>query len=358
MIYLDHASHTPACAKVLAEFCRVEQKYTANPQSAHDLGKAAKAKLIKLTEDIATLLGAKPEEVLFTSGATEANNIAISTLAHAGRHIGKHIITNALEHPSVSAPIADLQNQGYEIEMADILPNGTVDLNGIRALLRPDTVLLTVPWIDSELGAIQPVQELLSLLKDYPNCRLHVDAAQAAGKFPVSFSTIDTLSISPHKFNGVCGIGVLLSKEAIKPSGTPPLALVASTYTALKLALQKEADTINHVKHLRNHVIESLKGKVHINSPLEGSPYILNLSISGFSIKGVDFQSALNKHGICVSVKSACSVPGTLSRPVFAVSRNKKNALASWRISFSHLTTMAEVETFVETFNLLYKELQ
>ena len=368
MIYLDHASHTPADPEVLAEFCRVEGQFMANPMAAHSAGQAAWAELERLTSSAAGLLSAKPSELIWTSGASEANNLAIKGIARAYRHTGRHIISTCLEHPSVSGPLAALKDQGYEIELADIRENATVDLKHIAALLRRDTILLCVVWADSELGAIQPISEITELLKKYPNCNLHVDAAQAAGKIPVSFDGIDTLCLSPHKFHGLCGSGILLKREAVilEPQihggmgasmlrgGTPALALAASSFRALEMAVINQADRYKKVESLNRHVSQALRNypNVRINSPNDGSPYILNLSVQG--IKGSDFQAALDKRGVCVSVKSACSAPGTPSRPVFAVSRDKKNAMSSWRIGFSHLTELAEVESFLGIFNECY----
>jgi len=148
------------------------------------------------------------------------------------------------------------------------------------------------------------------------------------------------LSFSPHKFYGICGIGGLLSSKVYDGhKGTPALALITSTCKALELTNYQPPEW-------RNIVIDALKDKLQINSPVEGSPYILNLS--AFGIKGTAFQEALSKRGICVSVKSACSAVGTLSRPVFAISRDRKRAMNSWRVSFSHLTTAEEIEKFIK----------
>ena len=374
MIYLDHTSHTKADPAVLEEFCKAEREFIANPMSAHKAGRAARAEFDKTTAATAGLLGAKPEEVIFTSGAAEANNLAIKGLTRAYRHVGKHIITNCLEHPSVSGPLATLREQGWEIELADIKSDGTVDLEHLAALLRRDTVLVSIPWVDSELGAIQPIEAIGKLLEKYPDCRFHVDAAQAVGKIFVSFSRtferVDTLSFSCHKFNGICGSGALLKRKGILldalisggvsttmfRSGTPALALAVSSCKALELAVNNQNKRLEKVRSLRYHVNKFLEQypRVRVNSPKEGSPYILNLSVQG--IKGIDFQEMLDKRGICVSVKSACSVPGTPSRPVFAVSRDKKNAVCSWRVGFSHWTKTEEVEGFLKAFDECYNE--
>jgi len=337
MIYLDYAAHTPVVPAVLDEFCRIEANLFASPMSSHKAGQAAKEEFEGVTKKIKKLLNANDAELIFTSGATEANRLAIMNLSP---HKGRHIITTCLEHPSVTSPLASLKNQGYEIELADILPDGTIDLENVSELLRDDTVLLTLPWIDSELGAIQPIQKIIKLLKSYPNCHFHVDAAQAVGKIPISFDGIDSLSFSPHKFYGICGIGGLLStKTYANHKGTPALALIASSCKALEIANYQPLKW-------RGIVIDALKDKFHINSSLEGSQYILNLSTP--DMKGTEFQAALSQRGIYVSVKSACSAVGTPSRPVLAISRDRKRAMNSWRASFSHLTTSEEIEKFIE----------
>ena len=250
MIYLDYAAHAPADPAVLERFCDMERRFPANPNSVHAAGKAARKEMARVTEQIAALTGASPAEVIFTSGATEANNLAIKGIAQASRHIGKHIISTPLEHSSVSGSLTALQERGWEIDLLSIGRDGTVDPEEVRELLRPDTVLVAICAVDSELGTIQPVNEIAALLADHPNCRLHVDATQAIGRIPVNFAGIDTLSFAPHKFGGICGSGVLLkrSRMPLEPqmnggasttlyrSGTPALGLAASSALALQLA--------------------------------------------------------------------------------------------------------------------------
>ena len=205
MIYLDYAAHAPADPAVLERFCDTERRFTANPNSVHAAGKAAREEMARVTEQIAALTGAAPSEVIFTSGATEANNLAIKGIAQASRHIGRHIISTPLEHSSVSGSLTALQERGWEIDLLSIGRDGRIDPEQVRELLRPDTVLVAVCAVDSELGTVQPVEEIAALLADRPNCRLHVDATQAVGRIPVSFSGIDTMGFAPHKFGGLCG---------------------------------------------------------------------------------------------------------------------------------------------------------
>ena len=252
MIYLDYAANHPAEPEVLARFCAVESAFPGNPNSAHPAGRAAKAELERVTASAAELLGAKPEEIIFTSGATEANNLAIKGLARASRHVGRHIISTALEHSSVSGSLTCLQEQGYEIDLVPIGRDGRVDPEEFRALLRPDTVLAAVTAVDSELGVIQPIPEMREILKNFPNCRLHVDATQAIGRIPFSFKGLDTMALAAHKFGGINGSGILVKRAdlVLEPqmhggvsatlyrSGTPALALDASTELALRMALE------------------------------------------------------------------------------------------------------------------------
>lgn len=371
MIYLDYSANTPASEAALNRFIETERKFFGNPNSNHAAGEAAREEMKKITESIAALLGAQPSEIIYTSGASESNNLAIKGIARSSRHAGKHIISTALEHSSVSGCLTFLQEQGYEIDLVDIQRDGTVSLEHLSELMRKDTVLVAVCAVDSELGTVQPIREIANIVKAYPQCRLHVDATQAVGKTELILDGVDTLSVSSHKFYGLNGCGLLFKRKEliIEPlihggasttiyrSGTPALSLAASTETALELTLSKQNENIAAVKRKNEFLRQALSAypKVRLNSPQNAVPHILNLSVEG--TKGKDFQKALNERGVCVSVKSACSVENTPSRAVFAVSRDRKNALASWRISLSHLTTQVELEEFLEIFEKCYKEL-
>ena len=371
MIYLDYSAHTPADPAVLAAFCQAEQAYIGNPNSTHPAGRAAREEMGRVTDSIAKMLGVEPEEIIYTSGASESNNLAIKGTVQASRHMGRHIISTALEHASVGGTLSALQQQGCEIDLVDIGRNGTVDLEQLRDLLREDTVLVSVCAVDSELGTVQPVREIAEIVKDFPKCRLHVDATQAVGKTELVLDGVDTMSIAPHKFYGLNGSGLLLKKKdlVIEPqihggssttiyrSGTPALALAVSAEKALQLALENCEKRSDYVRAMNDHLRKELAKypAVRINSPENAVPHILNLSVRG--VKGTAFQRALGLHGVCVSVKSACSAEGTPSKAVFAVSRDRKNALSSWRISLSHLTTWEELQEFLQIFDSCYKEL-
>ena len=372
MIYLDYSANTPVDEAVLQRFCEIERHCPGNANSHHQAGAAAKAAIDESTQSVARSLGVQPAEVIYTSGASEANNFALKSLAKLGRHVGKHIISTPLEHSSVSGSLTALQEQGYEIDLVDIKQDGTIDLDHLRELLRPDTVLVAVTAVDSELGVVQPVAEVAALLKEYPHCRLHVDATQAVGKLPLpAFDGIDTMSLTAHKFYGLNGIGVLVKRRglALEPlihggesttiyrSGTPTVALACSLALALDKAVTELPQRVERIRVLNTRLRTELSKypKVRINSPENAVPQILNLSVQ--NVKGTVFQRELDARGVCVSVKSACSSDGLPSRAVFAVSRDRRNALSSWRISLSHLTTDDEIAAFLQAFDACYHAL-
>ena len=158
MIYLDYSANTPADSRVLERFCEVERSCPGNANSRHQAGRDAKLVIDHATQSIAGLLSAQPAEVIYTSGASEANNFALKGLAKLSRHLGRHIISTPLEHSSVSGTLTALQEQGYEIDLVDIRRDGTIDLEHLKELLRPDTIAVAVTLVDSELGVVQPVK--------------------------------------------------------------------------------------------------------------------------------------------------------------------------------------------------------
>ena len=371
MLYFDYSATTPASESALSRFIETERIFIGNPNSHHNAGYAAKDEMNRITASVAASLGALPEEIIYTSGASEANNLAIKGLARAARHAGRHIISTPLEHSSVSGCLTALQEQGWEIDMLDIERDGKISLEHLEELMRKDTVLVSICAVDSELGTVQPICDAAKIVKKHPNCAFHVDATQAVGKIDLSFEGVDLITMSAHKFYGLKGSGILFKRKdlIIEPlihggvsttlyrSGTPALALAASTDAALKEALENMAENNKKAKELNTYLRgELLKyPKVRLNSPEGAVPHILNLSVAG--VRGGDFQKALDKYGVCVSVKSACSVENTPSRAVFAVSRDRKNALSSWRISLSHLTGKDEIDEFLKIFDKCCKEL-
>lgn len=378
MIYLDYSANTPVDPEVLDVYTKTALHFPGNPNSAHAAGREAAEEMERVTERIASELTSAnegsaqvlPEELIYTSGSSESNNLAVKGLAHAQRHKGRHIISTALEHSSLSGALTALKDQGWEIDLISVGRDGKIDLEELRSLLRKDTVLVAVSAVDSELGTKQPIREIAEILKDFPGTRLHVDATQAVGKTPLLFDGVDTLCFTPHKFYGLLGCGILYKRKGVilEPqinggvsttmyrSGTPDLAGAAALEKALAKAVSDYEERAGRVRELNARLRRALSAypSVSINSPDDAVPHILNISVKG--IKGDLFQQALDKKGVCISVKSACSVKGTPSKAVYAVCHDRRRAMESWRISLSHLTTDEEIDGFLQAFDSCLKD--
>lgn len=369
MIYLDYSANTPSCEEVLLSFLEAERNYPGNANSDHTPGRQAKAEMARITSSVADMLGVRANEVIFTSGSSESNNTAIFGItAHKNKG---HIITTKLEHASVSEPMRILEAGGFDVDYADIMPDGKVSPDSVEKLIRGDTVLVSVTAVDSELGTVQPIREISEVVKSHPGCVFHVDATQAVGKIPFSLDGVDISCCSPHKFYGICGVGIMIKKSHIRleplihggssttlyRSGTPALSLAASAEKALELANVHLTERYETGKRHNDELREFFKAydKVKINSPSDAIPHILNLSVDG--VKGTVFRRELDKYGVCVSVKSACSSDGMPSDAVLAICGDRRRALSSWRISLSHLTTTDEIEQFKEIFDRCYNAL-
>ena len=372
-MYLDYAANTPVDKEVLDVFNDTTLKYYANPNSTHKLGRIVKKEIEDITCSIIDKLKRNTNidedtTVIYTSGATESNNLAIKGVAAAYKENGKHIISTFLEHSSVSSPLTYLKELGYEIDILNITSNGQVDIEHLKSLMREDTILVSICNVDSELGNIQNVEEISKIVKEYPNCLLHVDATQAIGKVNVNLKNVDLISFAPHKFYGLNGFGALIKKEdvvleplinggsstTIYRSGTPIVGQVAALNKALELAFTNFSKRYEYVKKLNSKLREKLLKyqDVKINTLSEENPYILNLSVIG--VKAVKFKEKLEEYGVCISIKSACTVTITPSRIVMAMTHDKKRAISSWRISLSHLIKEEQIDKFLEIFDECY----
>ena len=180
MIYLDYSANTPVNPKVLDEFCTAEREYIGNPNSQHIAGTSAAEVMEKTDESISELLCADGYEIIYTSGASESNNLAIKGIAHAAGH--GHIISTVLEHESVRASLLFLEKEGYDVDCLEVKSDGKVNLDQLHSLMRDDTILVAVCAVDSELGTVQPIQQIAEIVHEYKDCALHVDATQAVGK--------------------------------------------------------------------------------------------------------------------------------------------------------------------------------
>ena len=371
MIYLDYSATTPVNEEVLKVFNKVCLEYPGNSNSLHSLGIKSKELEDYATEKIAKLLKVKPSEIIYTSGSSESNNTAIKGVCNKYKNRGNHIITTNLEHSSVIAPLNYLTKEGFAVDYVKIKDNGLVDIDNLKELLTDETILVSISIVDSEIGLRQNIDEIGKLLKEYPKCIFHVDCTQGIGKINIDFTNIDLASISAHKFYGLKGIGLLIKKEniVIEPlihggksttiyrSGTPPLPLIVSLMKALELIIPNIDKNYEYVTKLNNIIKDKLSTYelVHINSTENSIPYILNFSL--LKIKPETFIHALEEYNIFISTKSACSKSNTISSSVYALTKNEELSYQTLRISLSYLTTIEEVNKFLEVFDICYKRL-
>ena len=361
MIYLDYSATTPVNEEVLNTFDLVTRNYIGNPNSLHKLGTDAKKLIDAATKQIADILNVDSSEVIYTSGASEANNLAIKGICF--KHHGKHIITTELEHSSVSETVKYLETQlGYEVSYVKLDSNGLVDLDDLKGLIRDDTILVTIAAVNSEVGICQDIKAISKILKDYPKVYFHSDMTQAIGKLKVDLSYVDLASISGQKFYGMKGIGCLIKKRNItlEPlihggksttvfrSGTPALALIVSLSKALRLCYIDFDKKYNKVVELHDYLLEKLSLlDVDINSNDYCVPHIVNISLK--KIKSETMLHALEQDDIYISTQTACST-GNYSLAVYAVTKDKERASHSIRISLSYLTTKGEIDGFLKSF--------
>lgn len=370
MIYLDYAAATPVDSEVLDSFCDATKRYYANPNSSHKLGRKAKELIDNCTLNIANNLQVLPEEIIYTSGASEANNLAIKGICERYKTHGKHILISSLEHNSIVASATIMQEAGFDVELIPINKDGFVDINSLRKMIREDTILVSVCSVDSEVGLRQPIEEIGEVLKDYPNCIFHTDASQAMGKVSIDFTNVDLITITPHKFYGINGFGMLIKKRnvSLKPqinggksttvyrSGTPELANIVACDKALDIALSKREERYEYINKLSDKVKSKLKEykNVHLNNTENSIPHTINFSIKG--IKSLELQEKLESYDIYVSTKTSCCPIETPSKLIYALTKDKNLSSSSIRVSISHLTTEEEISEFLDVFDLIYKE--
>ena len=370
MVYLDYSATTPVDKRVLETFDKASLEFIGNPNSLHKLGVKSKELIDSSTEVIKKILNLKNSEVIYTSGSSESNNLAIKGICEKYQNRGKHIITTPFEHSSIYGPLNYLSELGYEVDFVNLDSDGRVDLNDLRSKLTDDTILVSVVAVNSEIGILQPIDEIKEIVKEHPKCFFHVDATQAIGKIKLDISDIDLVSFSAHKFFGIKGIGCLIKKDGISlnpqihggksttnyRSGTPTVALIASLAKALRLAYETIDKDYNHVLELNKYLKEKLQSysEVRINSNEYSIPHILNFSVLG--VKPETMLHALEEDGVYISTQSACST-GASSKAVLALTNDEKRANSSIRVSISKITTKEEIDKFMEVFDKCYKHL-
>lgn len=371
MIYLDYAATTPVNEEVLDSFCKVTREYIGNSNSLHKLGLEAKRIIDASTNQIADLLKIKAEEIIYTSGDSESNNMAIKGICLNYKNRGKHIITTALEHSSVIGPLSYLQTLGFEVDFVKITDDGLIDLDDLKKLLRKDTILVTITNVNSEVGVLEDINKIGEIIKENSNAFFHSDVTQSIGKIKLDLTNVDLISFSAQKIYGIKGIGCLIKKAGINlvplihggksttiyRGGTPSTGLIVSISKALRLAYLNMNSNYDYVCNLNKYLLDQLKNisSIHINSNKYSIPHIINISV--LNTKPETMQHALEQDNIYISTKTACSSTDNISASVYAVTKNKEYASHSIRISLSHLTTYDEIDKFVKSFKKKIEEL-
>lgn len=370
MLYLDYSATTPVDKELLDLYIDTCNSYIGNVNSLHELGKEARMKLQKSTLDIARQFDCCSGEIIFTSGASESNMMAILGTVRALKHRGKHIITSKLEHKSILDLMKYLETIGYKIDYVEILSNGLINLRNLEEKIRDDTILVSICGVNAEIGYIQPLGKIREII-DKQNHKIffHSDLTQALGKIKIDLSFLDLASFSSHKIYAPIGCGILYKEKTIHiekfiygttatcpyRGGTPPLPLIVTFSKAIEIANTDMALNNEKCIKLRNKLITGLeKYPIKINSNDRCIPEIVNFSL--LSISNKLFVSELSKIGIYVSTGSACCSNKKESEVLMELTNKKEIYETSVRVSLSHKTTDYDIDTFLEKFDIIWNK--
>ena len=373
MIYLDNCATTKPYKEVLETFVEVNDNYYGNPASINKFGKTTNKLLDAARKQVAEILKVEKETIYFTSCATESNNIAIIGSVEHKKDFGNRIIVSKIEHPSVLETYRELERRGFILDYLNVDSNGLIDLNHLKSLLTKETILLSVMHVNNVYGGVQPIKEIVELLKEYPKVHFHVDGVQGVLKKEINLSDIDSYSISAHKFHGIKGVGVLYLKsrrtvhnitfgggqENGLRSGTVNVAGAVSLAKALRLSYERTPDVLKKHREFKKLIINELDSINHvvINSPLDDNYVDSIINISLPKIKGEAIVNSLNERGIMVSTTSACSSKTFhLNEALYARGLSKENIEGSIRVSFSYKTKLEEIKIFVKVFKEEYNK--
>ena len=369
MIYLDYSATTPVSKDVLDSYVKVTKEYIGNPNSLHSLGERSKELLDSATNQICELLNIKESELIYTSGATESNNLAIIGYALKNQKKGKNIVVSKLEHPSVYGICDYLSTLGFTITYVNNTDDGVIDFDDLRSKVTKDTLMVCIVGVNSEMGIRQPLKTLRQIIKkENENTVLFSDFTQAIGKINVNLHDVDLASISSHKIYGPKGIGLLYKSEKVniepiirggsgeQRGGTPSLPLIVAFSKALRIAVSGVTKNEGIVKLLNDKLRTTIAKypEIKINKTNYSIPHILNISL--MNIKPETFIHALEKRDIYVGSNTACS-HGKSSQAVMAVYNDKKRAETTIRISLSHLTSFDDINKFLYSFDIVYNKL-
>lgn len=362
-IYLDNSATTKPCEEAIALMNKALTDNWGNPSSLHTIGINAEDAVISCREVCAKAIGSRSDEIYFTSGGTEANNLAINGAILAKAKRGNRIITTSIEHPSVAEAVKRFEEKGFEVIYLEPDSNGRISVDAFRAALNDKTILVSIMLVNNETGAIQPIKEISKIIKSSGlSPILHCDAVQAFGKLPIKVSElgVDILTFSGHKIHAPKGIGVLYKKknlhilpltfgggqqDGLRP-GTEPVPLIAALEGAVK-ALPDPFKKLPEITELRNYARQKLTDTkvVRINSPEDALPYVLNVSVPGW--RSETLLHFLDSKGIFVSSGSACA-KGGISPTLSAMKLDRKLIDSALRISFSRYNTFSDVDKLCE----------
>ena len=362
-IYLDNSATTRVCEKSAEKVLELMTQCYGNPSSLHKKGLEAQREVAHARQAVAVSLGAQPREIIFTSGGTEANNLAVLGGAAAGRRRGKRIVTTAIEDPSVLEPMRQLEKEGFEVVFLTPDTDGRVPEEAVLKAVTGDTILISVMAVNNELGSIQPIEVLKKAVKRAGAPALvHVDGVQAYGKLPLRPEKlgIDLLTVSGHKIHGPKGVGALyVSKNArilprtfgggqereLRP-GTEAAPLIAGLGAAVE-ELPDWRQAYSRMEKLRDYTLQKLSGLegVEVNSPVEGLPYLLNFSALG--IRSETMLHFLAQRGIYVSSGSACA-KGKQSHVLKAAGLPDSRISSAIRVGFSRENTERDADALAE----------
>jgi cysteine desulfurase len=363
-VYLDHNATTPPHPEVVETMARVLRDCPGNPSSTHLEGSRARAVVEEARSRVAALLGAEPDELLFTSGATEANNTALLG-ALAGRPPG-HVVSSSVEHPSVEAPLAALEAAGWRVTRVAVDASGRVAADAIEAALGPDTALVSLIWANNETGVLQPVERVAERARER-GVLVHVDGTQRAGKLPIDLGRvpIDLLALSAHKLQGPKGSGCLFARRGVawapllrggpqeqgRRGGTENVAGIAGLGTACALATRELPGRAAEWAHLRDRLWEGIEAKVpgvaRNGTPAHVLPNTLNVRFEG--VAGELLLQALDLEGVAASSGAACH-SGSIepSRVLTAMGLSPRQARASLRFSVGHGNDEAQIDRVLQ----------
>ena len=381
-VYLDNSATTPVDPRVAAAMARAVVETFGNASSVHGFGQQARAAIDRARREVASLIGAKQNEIVFTSGGTEANNLAIRGLCEASIFHGRHVITSAIEHPSVAGVCVELEKKGWEVTRLPVYKNGVVRLEDLAAALRPDTVLITIMLANNEIGTIQPLSEIGSFVREkraagQRHLWLHTDAVQATGRMPLNVDELgcDLLTMSAHKFYAPKGTGALYVRRGVRlhgqnvgghqererRAGTENVPGIVAFGEAAKLAREELEQRATHDRALRDRFEAEVRRSITdvvLNGDRERRLGHLS-NISFRFIEGEGLLINLDLEGVAVSTGSACS-SGTLepSPVIRALGVDDELARGSIRFSFGKDNTEAEVDYTVEVLTRAVERLR